>query len=117
MSGQAERAGLPPARTGTAVGVGQLLILAVLGVTAVAATREQFAQRRSAVVARKAQGSEHGPRARGWREATVALAELSDLQGKLEEHFRQAQQLASVGRVTSEVDPRLQQPADGDPRL
>jgi signal transduction histidine kinase len=99
MAGQAERAWSSASRAGTAVGVGQLLIVAVLGVTAVAATREQFVQRRSAVVARKAQAHAEAHAA----EASVALAELSDLQSKLEEHFRQAQQLASVGRVTSEV--------------
>jgi signal transduction histidine kinase len=106
ISGQVERGWTSASQTGTAVGVGQLLILMVLGVTAMSATREQFVQRRSAVVAQKAQAHAEAHAAEQssqLSEATIALAELSDLQGRLEEHFRQAQQLASVGRVTSEV--------------
>ena len=106
ISGQVERAWTSASRTGTAVGVGQLLILVVLGMTAMSATREQCVQRRSAGIARKAQAQAEAQAAEQssqLSEATTALAESSALQGKLEDHFRQAQQLASVGRVTSEV--------------
>src|SRR5207244_1365923 len=92
--------------TGTAAGLGQFLALVVLGLSAVAFTRDQVAQRRSAALAREAQQQAEARAAEQSAQLSqtrVALEEQSTLQARLEDHFRQAQQLASVGRVTSEV--------------